>query len=593
MSDAATRERLADHPHMPRVGSLVVGRYEILRLLGEGGFAVVYQARDTRLGGLVALKVLEPSKSLDRSFASRFEQEINLVRELRQHNTIKIWGAGVTENNCLYCAMEFVEGEELANLVNRTKGLPVDRVVRIVSQVLRSLGEAHKAGIIHRDLKPGNIMVCQPEDEPDYVKVLDFGIAKAQSADMQKVKTQTGMVMCTPNYAAPELLRNQQILPATDLYALGLIMAEMVTGQQAVRADSLIDIIGIQASPTPIPLDPRLLQMPIGRVIAKATSKNIADRYQSASEMLADLRALGAQPPAAMPVPPTPGFGIPDSIARKSTSKLAVESGPYEPEIEPYEPKLEPIRSKAVPIMLVVVLLLAAAVVALWKLMPGDDTGRSEQAVHSADTTEPAETVVAAGDDSSPTETEGDTAEPTPAEVAATPSDDDTAATEPVAAEPTPEPEPEPVAADPTPEPEPEPVAAEPTPEPEPEPVAAEPTPEPEPEPVEVVAANSEPSPEPEPAAAEQLLRLVLTSDPSRVRVYVDGEQVGRTPLDEGLTFDSETVEVTLRKTDYRTERFTVNVADGQVERHVRMRRERSERDTGSSFEEVPLNFGP
>ena len=555
MSDAATRERLADHPHMPRVGSLVVGRYEILRLLGEGGFAVVYQARDTRLGGLVALKVLEPSKSLDRSFASRFEQEINLVRELRQHNTIKIWGAGVTENNCLYCAMEFVEGEELANLVNRTKGLPVDRVVRIVSQVLRSLGEAHKAGIIHRDLKPGNIMVCQPEDEPDYVKVLDFGIAKAQSADMQKVKTQTGMVMCTPNYAAPELLRNQQILPATDLYALGLIMAEMVTGQQAVQAPSLIDIITIQASPTPVPLDPQLLQMPIGRVIAKATAKNIAERYQSASEMLADLRALGAQPPAAMPVPPTPGFGIPDSIARKSTSKLAVESGPYEPEIEPYEPKLEPIRSKAVPIMLVVVLLLAVAVVALWKLMPGDDTGGSEQAVHGTDTTEPAETGVAADDDSSATETAGSAAEPTATEVAATPSHDDTAAVEPV---------------------------------------AAEPTPEPEPAPADVVAANAEPSPEPEPAPAEQQLRLVLTSDPSRVRVYVDGEQVGRTPLDEGLTLDSETVEVTLRKTDYRTERFTVTVSDGQVERHVRMRRETREQesDDAPAFEEFPLEFG-
>ena len=482
MSNAPTRERLADHPHMPRLGSKVAGRYEVLKLMGEGGFAVVYQARDTRLGGLVALKVLEPSKSLDQTFVNRFEQEINLVRELRQHNTIKIWGAGVTETNCFYYAMEFVEGEELANLVNRTKGLPVDRVVRIVSQVLRSLGEAHKAGIIHRDLKPGNIMVCQPEDEPDYVKVLDFGIAKPQSSDLQKVKTQTGMVMCTPNYAAPELLRNQAIVPATDLYALGLIMAEMLTGQQAVRADSLIDIITIQASPAPVPLDPQLMQMPIGRVIAKATAKNITERYQSASEMLADLRALGAQPPASVPVPPTPGIGIPDSIARKSTSKLAVESGPY-------EPKFEPIRSRAVPVMVVVVLLLAVGVVVLWKLTPGDDNGVTEQAVHSTDTTETAETFVATDDESSPTETEGNTAEPTPTEVAAAPSDDEPTDPEPEPAA-APDPEPEPMAAQPAPEPEPEPAVAEPT--PEPESVAAEPTPEPEP-----VAVAPDPEPEP------------------------------------------------------------------------------------------------
>ena len=597
MTVTATRERLADHPHMPRVGSLVVGRYEILRLLGEGGFAVVYQARDTRLGGLVALKVLEPSKSLDRAFASRFEQEINLVRELRQHNTIKIWGAGVTENNCLYCAMEFVEGEELASLVNRTKGLPVDRVVRIVSQVLRSLGEAHKAGIIHRDLKPGNIMVCQPEDEPDYVKVLDFGLAKPQSSDLQKVKTQTGMVMCTPNYAAPELLRNHQIVPATDLYALGLIMAEMVTGQQAVQAPSLIDVITIQASPAPLPLDPRLLQMPIGRVIAKATAKNVADRYQSASEMLADLRALGLQPPVAMPVPPTPGVGIPDSIARKSTARLAADSGIF-------EPGLRTIRSKAVPIMLVVVILLAAAVLSLWKLASGDDArdGDTEQAIQSAESEGPAETVVVAEDQVSPTVTGENGSEPIPTGVVAAASIHGPAASEPEPGvmEPAPEPEPEAVSLPP----EPEPVAAETTPEPEPltavlvpepEPAATEPTPEPEPEPVpvEVAAEITEPSPESAPNPLWQELRLIVTSDPSNVRVYVDGDQVGRTPLDEALDLGSETVEVMLRKTDYRPERFTVTVSDGSFEHHVRMRRERSQREADPSFEEIPLNFGP
>ena len=590
MPDPNTHQRLADHPRMPRVGSKVANRYEVIDLIGEGGFAVVYRARDTHLGGLVALKVLEPSKSMDQAFTKRFEQEINLVRELRQHNSIKIWDAGTTEWGCLYYAMELVEGEELARLINRTRGLPINRVVRIVSQVLRSLGEAHKAGIVHRDLKPGNIMVCQVDDEPDYVKVLDFGIAKARSEELTKVKTQTGMVMCTPNYAAPELLRNQEVTPASDLYALGLIMAEMVTGQQAVQAPSLVDIITIQVSPAPLAFDPRLLATPIGKVIAKATAKNIAERYQSAAEMLVDLRAMGTQPPAAMPVPPTPGIGVPDSIARKATTCLARDLGTREVE-------LEPIRSKAIPIMIAVVLLLAVAVVALWRLMPGDevDEGSAEQAVHSTQSAETGQTVVAVGEGTLPSETELNTPEP----IAAIDQDHrpDPAPAEIAVPEPeVPTPEPEPTTAeaeatvDETDADESEESGGE---EVAPEPVAA----------VQVEPSEEEVVPNPgqqteTAAATTQQLHIALTSDPSRARVYVEGEQIGRTPIDELLHIESATVEIMLRKTDYGTERYTVTVTEGAFERHIRMRRERSEpeqeqeHEETPTFEELPLNFG-
>tara|TARA_R110002020_G_scaffold268819_3_gene484113 strand:- start:52135 stop:53232 length:1098 start_codon:yes stop_codon:yes gene_type:complete len=321
----ATHQQLANHPRMPRVGSKVANRYEIIDLIGEGGFAVVYKAQDTQLGGIVALKILGPSKSSDTAFTKRFEQEINLVRELHHHNTIKIWDAGETEWGCLYYAMELVEGEELTTLIRRTQGLPLNRIIRIVCQVLRSLGEAHRAGIVHRDLKPGNIMVCQLNDEPDYVKVLDFGIAKAR-VGLTKVKTQTGVVMCTPNYAAPELLRDQTIAPSTDLYALGLIMAEMVTGVQAVRADSLVDVIILQVSSDPVKLDPSLIDTPIGRIICKATSKSVVERYQCTTEMILDLHSL--VPPPTVPIsvfpsgPITP-VNIPDWVALQETTHLS------------------------------------------------------------------------------------------------------------------------------------------------------------------------------------------------------------------------------------------------------------------------------
>ena len=587
-----TRERLSDHPRMPRVGTKLANRYEVLDLIGEGGFAVVYRARDTHLGGLVALKVLEPSKSMDQAFTKRFEQEINLVRELRHHNSIKIWDAGQTDWGCLYYAMELVEGEELATLVKRTKGLSVERVVRIIGQVLRSLGEAHRAGIIHRDLKPGNIMVCQLEDEPDYVKVLDFGIAKARSEKLTKVKTQTGMVMCTPNYAAPELLRNQDIVPATDLYALGLIMAEMVTGEQAVQAHSLVDIITIQVSPGPLTLDPRLLQMPIGRVIAKATAKNIAERYQSATEMLADLRALGAPPPSVMPVPPTPGIGVPDSIAREQTTNLSHDSG-----LVPA--KSRPAASKAIVLMFAVVFVLCIGLVALLVLprLGDEETGTDDTGAASVESeTGPTEPVATEESGVTGTHTGDEVAvDPAPPEVSepSDPTPQEVALTNPSPEVAVPVAEPEPSPPEPTPEATIEASDSTPT----------QTTPAEEESPIEEVSADAVDPVEPVVVPADEVeqldvasavatgVRFNLTSDPSRVRIYIDGEQVGRTPFDETHTFDNETVEVTLRKTDYHTARYTVTVSDGVFERHVRLRRVETEPAAAPSFEELPLDF--
>jgi serine/threonine protein kinase len=298
---------LALDPRMPRVGDRVAHRYEVTDVLGSGGFAVVYRARDTRLGGEVALKVLEPDKSASPDFVTRFQQEINLVRQLRHHNTIKIWDAGLTERQCLYMASELVDGEELSSLIAREGGLELARVKRLTGQVLKSLAEAHKAGIVHRDLKPSNIMVAQLDGEPDYVKVVDFGIAKALTPDLSMVKTQTGMVMCTPAYASPEVLRNQSIGPASDLYALGLIMSELLTGQQAIQGQSQVDIIVRQIDPAPVALPPWLASSPVGAVIARAVAKSVEQRYGDALSMWRDLEAV---PDGSLRRPPRGAGGL-------------------------------------------------------------------------------------------------------------------------------------------------------------------------------------------------------------------------------------------------------------------------------------------
>jgi serine/threonine-protein kinase len=329
------RELLVNDPRMPTVGQLVAGRYEVLDVVGEGGFAVVYRATDRRLGGEVALKVLDPEKSAKPSFRERFRQEINVVRKLRHHNTIKIWDAGVIESGCLYMASEFVVGEPLSDVIERTNGLAVDRVVRIISQILKSLAEAHKVEIVHRDLKPDNIMICQTEVEDDYVKVLDFGIAKALSPDMSTVKTQTGVLMCTPSYAAPEVLKATAVLPASDIYSLGLITLEMLTGQRVFGGNSMAEIIATQLSPEPVTVPAELVGSALGDVLLTATQKESADRYQNAIQMLRALRAVGTLQPKPLTSLRTPGHGVPQEWAQRAMGQQQTPSAAGNPRTNP------------------------------------------------------------------------------------------------------------------------------------------------------------------------------------------------------------------------------------------------------------------
>src|SRR5699024_10095936 len=173
--NVAQEESLADDPDMPKAGDVIDERYEVLGVIGEGGFAAVYKCHDRRTQKDVAIKVLDPMMSRRGEFSQRFLREIRTVSQLRHHNTIKVSDAGKTDVGCLYLVMELLEGEALDEILEREGALPPARVQRIMSQVLKSLIEAHQDGIMHRDMKPANVFIAKIPGETDYVKVLDFG----------------------------------------------------------------------------------------------------------------------------------------------------------------------------------------------------------------------------------------------------------------------------------------------------------------------------------------------------------------------------------------------------------------------------------
>jgi len=283
---------LANDPDMPKPGDVIDDRYEVLRVIGEGGFAAVYKCHDRRTQKDVAIKVLDPMMSRRGEFSQRFLREIRTVSQLRHHNTIKVTDAGKTNVGCLYLVMELLEGEALDEILDREGALPPARVQRIMSQVLKSLIEAHQDGVMHRDMKPANVFIAKIPGETDYVKVLDFGIAKSRDETADTSLTATGQVMCSPDYVAPERVRDHVCFFSSDLYSLGIMMLEMLEGELPYKGDTPI-MVALQHARTdsPVPIKPYTLEGPLGAVVEKAVNKDASKRYQSAEEMLEDLMA--------------------------------------------------------------------------------------------------------------------------------------------------------------------------------------------------------------------------------------------------------------------------------------------------------------
>ena len=279
--------------HSLKVGKIIEDRYELLEQLGAGGFGVVFGARQLSTGQRVAIKfLLDKERDYDAVGEERFRREMALIAQLKHPNIVRLIDSGTTQEGTHFTVLEFVDGEELAELIQAQGKLNVDDSLRLMSQVLEALATAHGAGVVHRDLKPQNIMVTGTGRLRNAM-VLDFGIStlieEAQGEEFVRL-TQTGQIHGTPAYMAPEQLRGE-VSVQSDLYAWGLCLLECLTGRPAIEADSVATAIYMQLSPDPIPL-PEALPRDLRALLAKATAKDPQNRSADALDLLQGLEDL-------------------------------------------------------------------------------------------------------------------------------------------------------------------------------------------------------------------------------------------------------------------------------------------------------------
>ncbi len=268
-------------------GSVFDGRYRILGRIGGGGMADVYLAEDTHLQRRVALKVLHRHFAQDRQFVERFRREAEAAAGLSQPNIVAVYDRGEFEGT-YYIAMQYVEGPTLRVLIDR--GLSIEQAVAIVRQVLEAARYAHRHGIVHRDLKPQNVIV-DPEGK---AMVTDFGIARAGVSDI----TQTGSVMGTPHYLSPEQAQGQEVTAVSDLYSVGVILYEALTGRVPFEGESAVAIAMKQVSEVPqrpSSLNPRVSPA-LDAVVMRALEKDPGQRFQNADAFIAALTAAMREP---------------------------------------------------------------------------------------------------------------------------------------------------------------------------------------------------------------------------------------------------------------------------------------------------------
>jgi serine/threonine-protein kinase len=269
----------------PLIDTLFDGRYKIVRKLGSGGMANVYLAEDQELGRRVAIKILDDRHAADEQFVERFRREAKNAAGLSQPNIVSIYDRGEAEGT-YYIAMEYLDGRSLKELIVTRGPAPVSIAIDYARQILAALRFAHRNGIVHRDIKPHNVLV----DSDARVKVTDFGIARAGASQM----TEAGSIIGTAQYLSPEQARGTQVDQTSDLYSLGIVLYELLTGTVPFTGDTPVEIAMKHLSATPEPPSAKRPDVPhsLDMVVLRALAKDPADRYQSAEEMDADLERV-------------------------------------------------------------------------------------------------------------------------------------------------------------------------------------------------------------------------------------------------------------------------------------------------------------
>lgn len=360
-------------PPDPLVGRTLDGRYRVEAVLGEGGMGLVYKARHAVLNKPLAIKVLKPEVSRDVEVMDRFKQEAQSASAIGNHHIIDISDFGTLPDGSTYFVMEFLDGLSLTQAIEQFRPMPADRVIRVAKQLCDGLGAAHERSIVHRDLKPDNIYLIKRGHDSDFVKVLDFGIAKVGGSSSKLTKA--GSVFGTPHYMSPEQCAGSQVDQRTDIYALGIILYEMCSGRVPFDADNLMGILTKHMYEQPVaPRDlPPPTDVPPGldAVIMKCLSKSADARYQSMAEMRADLERVetGLTPQAVVDAVDRASGNLRDATGRivvsGRQSAIRIGSGEVPQAVE----QASSGRGKWLAIALIAVTLLAGGVGAGWSMI--------------------------------------------------------------------------------------------------------------------------------------------------------------------------------------------------------------------------------
>jgi hypothetical protein len=287
------------------IGSIIADRYLVLEKLGEGGMGRVYLAEHVKMGRKSAVKVMNPGTVTDADAISRFNREAANASRISHQHVAQVYDFGETSDGLIYLAMEYVEGESLTDVLARDGALPPERAGEIVRQVGEALSVAHDMGIVHRDLKPDNVMLAKFRDGSDCVKVVDFGIAKAAGVEAQKV-TKTGLVIGTPEYMSPEQIAGDPLDGRSDIYSLGLVAFNMLTGRLPFPSRTAQESVIMRLTEPPVRLAkmrPQIAWTPkVQEVMDKALQRDAALRYSSANEfgraLSAAVKGLSTAAPA-------------------------------------------------------------------------------------------------------------------------------------------------------------------------------------------------------------------------------------------------------------------------------------------------------
>jgi serine/threonine protein kinase len=364
-------------PVDPLLGQILAGRYQIQRKLGEGGMGAVYLAQHTVLEKAVALKVLHGEFARKPDLVERFMQEARAASRIRHENVIDISDFGSTGDGLVFFAMELLNGHDLHEEIARARlaktRLPWERSRKIFLQICSALAAAHSHGIVHRDLKPENIYLVEWLGHKDFVKLLDFGIAKlTEVSEGDRKLTRTGMLFGTPEYMSPEQARGENVDHRVDIYAMGCILYQLITGKVPFEAENFMGILSLHLTEPAPPIGPAALAEigappELEAIIDKALAKSRADRWETIDAMANAIRALhgeDAQPELEPKVPrvqsQAPRVSAVARTEWKGQVALPTDEGP----------SASPARSK-LPLVLGAVGLLAAGAVAAVVLSGG------------------------------------------------------------------------------------------------------------------------------------------------------------------------------------------------------------------------------